>query len=108
MAHADIRVGDIGTAFRLTIVDEVEDVVNISAATTLEIRFNKPDGTSVDQAAAFRTDGTDGVIEYVTVSGDLDMPGKWQIQAYIVTPVGEWRSEVEVFWVKENLPAPTP
>jgi hypothetical protein len=103
MSHADIRVGDIGTVFRLTIVDEVEDVVNISAATTTEIRFQKPDETSVDQDAAFTTDGVDGEIQYVTIADDLDVSGKWKIQAYIVTPVGEWRSEIETFWVQENL-----
>ena len=103
MSHADIRVGDIGTVFRLTIVDEVEDVVNISAATTQEIRFEKPDKTVVDKASSFTTDGTDGNIQYVTVADDLDMDGKWRIQAHIVTPVGEWRSEIETFWVSENL-----
>lgn len=106
MAHADIRVGDIGTLFQLTIVDKVEKAVNISAATTLEIRFHKPDSTSVDKTATFSNDGTDGLIEYSTVAGDLDMAGKWRIQARIVTPVGGWRSEIEVFDVKENLPAP--
>ena len=103
MSHADIRVGDIGTVFRLTIVNELEETINISAATTTEIRFEKPDKSTVDKAAAFATDGSDGEIEYVTISGDLDMSGKWRIQAYIVTPVGEWRSEIETFWVQENL-----
>jgi hypothetical protein len=103
MSHADIRVGDIGTVFRLTIVDEVEDPVNISAATTTDIRFQKPDETSVDQTASFTTDGTDGLIEYVVAADDLDMSGKWRIQAHIITPAGEWRSEIETFWVQENL-----
>lgn len=103
MSHADIRVGDVGTVFRLTIVDELEDIVNISAATTTEIRFEKPDKTTVDKTAGFVTDGTDGGIQYVTIADDLDMSGKWRIQAYIVTPVGEWRSEIETFWVSDNL-----
>jgi len=108
MAHADIRVDDIGTVFRPTIVDEYDDAVNISAATTTEIRFEKPDGTTVDKAATFETDGVDGVIQYVSIIDDLDMAGKWRIQAYVVTPVGEWRSEIEVFEVKDNLDAPSP
>ena len=103
MSHADIRVGDIGTVFRLTIVDEVEDPVNISAATTTDIKFQKPDKTSVVQTASFTTDGVDGDIQYVTVLDDLDISGKWKIQAHIITPVGEWRSEIETFWVQENL-----
>ena len=106
MSHADIRIGDIGTVFRLTIVDDVEDVVNVSAATTKTIRFSKPDGVSIDKAASFFTDGTDGIIQYVTVQDDLDVEGKWRLQAHIVTPVGEWRSEIETFWVKANLDPP--
>jgi hypothetical protein len=103
MSHADIRIGDIGTVFRLTIVDELEDVVNISAATTTDIRFQKPDDSVVDKSAAFTTDGVDGLIQYVSILDDLDMSGKWKIQAHIITPVGEWRSEIETFWVQENL-----
>lgn len=103
MAHADIRVGDIGTVFRPTIVDELDNAVNISAATLMEIRFEKPDGSIMDKIASFETDGVDGVIQYVAVSGDLDMAGKWKLQAYIVTPVGEWRSEIEFFEVSDNL-----
>lgn len=106
MSHADIRIGDTGTVFRLTIVDDVEDIVNISSATTKTIRFSKPDGVSVDKAAAFSTDGVDGIIQYVSVQDDLDVDGKWRIQAYIVTPVGEWSSEIETFWVMENLAPP--
>ncbi len=106
MANADIRVGDTGTVFRLTIVDDVEDIVNISSATTMEVRFRKPDGTSIDRDGVFETDGSDGVMQYVTTPTDLDVPGKWHIQAHIVTPLGEWRSEIETFWVKENLEAP--
>jgi len=103
MSHADIRIGDIGTVFRVTIVDDTEDIIDISTATTTEVRFEKPDKTFVDKAASFTTDGVDGVIQYVTVVNDIDVAGKWRIQAYIITPVGEWRSEIETFWVKENL-----
>ncbi len=106
MSNADIRVGDIGTIFRLTIVDKVDDPVNISAATLMEVRFGKPGGVSVDLPAAFETDGVDGVIVYTAVSGDLDLSGRWRIQAHIVSPAGEWRSEIETFQVAENLDAP--
>jgi len=106
MSHADIRIGDIGTVFRLTIVDDVEDTVNVSSATTKTIRFSKPDGVSIDKPAAFFTDGADGIIQYVSVDGDLDVDGKWRLQAHIITPVGEWRSEIETFWVMENLEDP--
>ncbi len=106
MSHADIRIGDVGTVFRLKIVDEVEDVVNISSATDMVVRFNKPDEVAVDKVGTFTTDGADGYMQYVAVDGDLDVPGKWRIQAIITTPLGEWSSEIETFWVKENLDAP--
>ncbi len=106
MAHADIRVGDTGTVFLLSIVDEVEDVINISSATTLNVRFGKPDETSIDRAGEFVNGGADGLMKYTAITGDLDMSGKWRIQAHIITPLGEWRSEIETFWVKENLAEP--
>ena len=99
----EIHLGDIGTAFRLTILDCAGAIVDISAASVKEVVFRKPDMTVVAQAGAFYTDGTDGVVQYVTVADDLDQLGNWKIQAEVTLPTGTWSSNVETFKVHKNL-----
>ena len=98
-----IHVGNIGTAFRVTIRNEDNEAENISAATTKELIFLKPDGDTETKSAAFTTDGTDGQIEYVAVSGFLDIPGLWQYQAHVIYSGGEYYSSIVEFEVEENL-----
>lgn len=104
---AEIHEGDIGTIIRATIKDKQADgtlsVLDISGATTLELVFKKPSGTKLTKVAVLTTDGTDGQMEYVTISGDLNETGEWKIQAYIVLPSGSWRSDIGCFTVFENL-----
>lgn len=90
----EVHLGDIGTSFRLTIKDQDEAVVDISGATTKKITFEKPSGDSVEKNATFVTDGTDGKMEYVTVSGDLDETGWWRYQGYVVLGAGEWHTDI--------------
>lgn len=98
----EIHIGDIGTAFQVTLYD-CDTVVDVSSATTVEIIFLKPDGTKVTQTASFVTDGIDGVIQYLSQNGDLDQSGGWKLQAHIVLPTGEWWSDTDKFKVYENL-----
>ena len=79
-----IYVGDVGTIVELTIKDENQSVVNVSGATLKQVKFKKPNSTSViTQTAAFSTDGVDGKIRYVTLTGDIDTVGDWLVKAYI-------------------------
>jgi hypothetical protein len=96
------HVGDVGTIFEGTFYDGGV-IVDISAATTKEILFRKPDGTVVTKTGTFSTDGTDGKLRYTTIAGDLDQAGDWRVQGYIVTPTGSWKSSVETFTVLANL-----
>ncbi|MFA5216867.1 BppU family phage baseplate upper protein [Sulfuricurvum sp.] len=100
----EVHVGDIGTKFLVT-VKEGDDPVDISEATTKNIIFKKPNGTSVTKAGIFETDGTDGKIYYKTLSAsDLDVAGIWTIQASIVLPsLGTWKSSIGNFKVYDNL-----
>ena len=97
-----IHVGDVGTVFRITLAD-CGDPVDVSQATASTITFKKPDETLVTQTASFTTDGTDGQVQYVTITGDLDLPGTWRIQAAITLPDGFWRSNISKFKVYANL-----
>lgn len=98
----EIHVFDIGTSFELTVYED-ETVVNISSATTLEVLFQKPDGTVDTKTGVFLTDGTDGTVQYVTVSNDLNQTGTWKVQARVEFPTGTWSSDIQKFKVYANL-----
>jgi len=101
MAANEIHLNDIGTVFTITLKDG-SSVVDISSATTKIIIFGKPDGTSVSQTGTFTSDGTDGKMYYTSVDGDLDQPGWWKIQAYIIDS-GTWKSDIGNFEVHANI-----
>lgn len=97
-----IHVGDIGTGFIVTIENDGASV-DISGATTKQLIFLPPDNTEVVQIADFFTDGTDGILQYVTVEGDLNQSGSWRLQGFVVLPDGEWHTDVYVFKVYTNI-----
>lgn len=103
MAVGEIRQYDIGTKFLITLKDQDGVVVDVSSAITLEIIFKKPSATSVTKTASLETDGTDGQINYVTISGDLDEIGKWEMQASVVLGAGSWKTDIQEFKVYRNL-----
>lgn len=99
----EIHEKDIGTVFEVTIKDALV-VVDISTATTKEMIFLKGDGTVATVTAAFSDTGTDGKIKYVVPDADFLVPaGKWQLQARIVLPTGDWHTSIHTFQVHENL-----
>lgn len=97
------QVGDIGTTIKATIVDQDGTALDVSAATTLQLLFLKPNGVLETKTATLTGDGTDGVIQYVTIADDLDVPGVWKSQGYIVDAGKQHKSSVDVFHVKPNL-----
>lgn len=99
----EIHKNDI-IKFKIRFVDsDSGSVVDVSAATTLMIKFRKPDQTAVQQTATFTTDGSDGYIEYTTDNTDLDQSRMWHIQGF-VSGVGLQNStELGHFEVKKNL-----
>lgn len=100
---SDIHVGDIGTVFEATIIDQTGAIVNVSSASTKQLWFGKPDGSVLQKPALFSTDGTDGKIRYMTVGGDLSSPGVWTLQGYVVMPAGTWHSDTVQLKVAGNL-----
>lgn len=99
-----IRVGDIGTIFRVTIIDcDTGLPIDVSAATTLTIKFLLPDLSVLEKSAVFTTAGVDGKIQYVTIDGDLSQPGRWKIQGFVVDSGYSNHSVVEEFNVLSNL-----
>ena len=102
MSANEVHKDDIGTVFEVALMDG-SSIVNVSAATTKEIIFEKPDGSTLTKTAEFVTSGSDGKIDYTTVAGDLDTIGRWKIQAYVVLAAGSWKSDVAEFSVHDNL-----
>ena len=103
MSENEIRVGDVGTVFEITLKDG-DTVVNIAAATTKQIKFRLPDETTVGYAATLTTDGTDGKLQYETdTTTTLSLPGKWEMQAYIASASGAWNSDIHKFFVYKNI-----
>ncbi len=70
---------DLGTAIQVFFKEDGA-VVDISAATSLEIELTKPDGDVLTKTAVLITTGTDGGAQYILVSGDIDFnedKGNW-------------------------------
>lgn len=100
----NIHVSDIGTIFKLLIVDDdTGEPIDLLLAQTKTIIFRKPDGTTVTKTAEFTTDGSDGYIDYTTVENDLDIAGNWNIQGFVSSNAYENHSEIEKFKVRKNL-----
>jgi hypothetical protein len=105
MAVGDVHVGDIGTVFRAEIKDG-DSAVDVRSAATKEIHFKKPDNSTLQKTAEYYDDGSDGKIQYTSVSGDFVAAdvGIWKWQAYVVTlGGGYWHSEIKTFELKANL-----
>ena len=99
----DVHKNDIGTVFELTIVDQDDEIVDISSATTKTIRFQRPDGSVLTKDASLVNTGTDGKMKYVTVTGDLNRVGLWQVQGFVAIGAGSWSSDLVQFIVLGNL-----
>lgn len=100
---AEIHVGDVGTSFRFLVRDEDGQVIDVSGATGMKIWLRKPNGDVLEFDGSLVNDGTDGLIEYVTESGDLDAPGKWRAQAQVTYGGNVVHTEVTKFEVEANL-----
>lgn len=104
MAIGEIHVDDVGIVFTITIKNENNVVVDLSAATTKEFHFQKPDGSMLIRSGSFVTDGTDGGLQYMTQAGDLDQSGNWKYQIYLVISANVSYTDISKFKVFPNLP----
>lgn len=102
MACDEIHMNDIGVEFKCTVQD-CDDAVNISGATTKQLIYQKPNGSLLTKDASFYTDGSDGILTYTTVSGDLNACGMWALQGFVIMSTGEYHSDIKSFKVHRNL-----
>lgn len=84
-----IRVGNVGTVLICTvtrIVNGVEQAVDLSGTTEVQIEIQKPSGERLTPfTATFLTDGTDGVITYTDNTGIFDVAHRWKIRGIAIT-----------------------
>lgn len=104
MPTPTIRQGDYGTVFDVTVDDQDGNVFNLATATSLQIIFVKPDGsTRVAATPTLKTDGTDGIVQYVFPSGMVDQAGTWQSQVVVAQTGKLFHSDIIQFRVGSNL-----
>jgi len=82
---------DIGTVFTVDVGTDISD------ATVTTLKYTKPDGSTGEWAGAL--DGTTA-ITYTVIVDDLDLTGRWKIQAYVETPAWQGHSGIGTFEVK--------
>jgi|TARA_B100000085_G_scaffold255274_2_gene254986 hypothetical protein len=99
---SQIHAGDVGTKLIVTVKDD-GSVVDISSASSLSIFIKKPDGTILTRSGTLETDGTDGKMHYIVVSGDLDVAGVYKIQGKVVLSSGTFSTTTATFKVQCNL-----
>lgn len=96
-----MRQNSVGSLIEMT-VTENGVALDISAA-TCSLTFKKPDGTTIEREPFFETDGQDGVLQYITIDGDLDQSGLWRGQLSLVFPDGSWPTDPWTFVVDPNI-----
>ena len=90
---AEIHVGDIGTIYRVRVLDDGVDF-DFSAANVMELIFKMPNGVILHKTATMTTDGSPAdtwFLEYEVQPGDgigspgefHDNEGPYSIQAYL-------------------------
>lgn len=99
---SEIHYGDIGVNFNITVMNGTA-VLNVSNANSINIIFQKPDGSDLTKTATLVTNGTDGNIRYTSVSGDLDQVGTWQIQARVDFGASVFSTDIQKFKVYRNI-----
>jgi hypothetical protein len=98
------RLGEQNKTINIYIVDDENDGIDISAATTKQFIFRKQDGSETTVNATFISGGTGGGLTYtVTSTSFFDVKGKWSVQAIVSAAATVWKSEVAQFEVKDNL-----
>lgn len=75
----NLHVGEIGVTLKL------DTGLDLTGATTLQILAQNPSKQKKTWTASDSGTPTDGIVQYDTVSGDLDIAGNWRFQAKVVT-----------------------
>ena len=98
-----LRKYDVGSVIRVTVMEHGA-IFNASAAIVKMMKLRKPSGNVLEVPAEFQTDGSDGVVLYVTDEDDLDETGPWTGQVFLeFSAAAAWHTEPWNFTVGSNL-----
>lgn len=97
------QVANAGIQFIVTALDQNQNPLNISGATSLMLVFQKPDGTEVVQTAQYVTNGIDGEIYYISTDTDFVEFGLWYVQAQVIVGGAVLTTQLGQFQVNNNL-----
>lgn len=91
MSLTNIVAGDFGQTIQLTVLDtDTDEAANISGYNVGQsMIFRDPDGNDATVVAAFATDGSDGIVQYTLVAGDIDERGNWQVRVVVTSAVAQ-------------------
>lgn len=95
-----LHENDEGTELGVIIKDEDGSIVDVSAASVMQLKFLKEGGATATETAVHKTDGTDGHIIFVTTAGWLTPPGNWYMRGYVELPSGKWHTSYVQFVVR--------
>lgn len=101
----ELQIGNIGSVIVIRVVED-ESPVDISGVNGKFIRMKPPSGATVEHTAEFVTNGTDGLMRYVTTSTDLPAGshGQWYVQGKITYASGNvFYTEVLGIKVRQNI-----
>lgn len=98
MSSENMHVGDIGTHIRVTISGYDGDFT----PTTIKFSFLKPNKTKVSKDGVLYS-ASNGIVEYVTQDGDLDIKGIWKLQVWVELSDGSWYTNKTTFEVDNNI-----
>lgn len=79
MSMAGMIVGNYGQTIEITVTED-GTAADVSTFGTAQYVFASPGGTVTTVTAAFKTDGTDGVLTYTVGSALLTTAGDWMVQ----------------------------
>ena len=99
----EIHVGDVGLIIESQIYNQAGAVADISSATVISFLFYLPDGTLKTKTGVFSATGSNGLVRYTTIVGDLSIAGTWKMQVYITMPGLLLHSDIVTFKVYPNL-----
>jgi len=100
--YQEIHQYDTGTQFIFT-VKEHGAPKDISDATVIKILFYFKNKSHIIVDGQFLTDGTDGLVSYITGANDITVVGDAWGQVYYETPTGKTYSSKGKFIVKDNI-----
>jgi hypothetical protein len=80
---------------------KLETGINITGATEKKILYEKPDGTKASWEATSVESNT--IMCYQLNDGDIDQPGNWKFQSYVVNGGKKGYGLIVTEYVEENL-----